>query len=751
MNSEPIKKLTHLLKKILTATSSLTNVGIDYSHPDYDDDWSRSRLKLQPLLTHELHRPLALADDDDRRLQSRLLLRSASRMLVASTGSSSAAASGVHSGAASTAPSGSRSRRQLLLLLLLFLALQRRLSINTGESEESFYSNGISINVTKSHPEGADEDNKNHNMVALKHIINVPLSTLTTLSIKPGEPHFILWYFISSFFPLITACLGPVANMISVIGLIQHWRIDIATGVEKNDDGYLLALNIILLVLGILGNASLLMNFSGRVRYLVTQSMSISCWLVASLLLVIDVAVTKVKFFNGPVMVADTITGVITPTYYRPSEGYWYAVLTAGLYFICTLILSTNFLGYKLKKYPPTFNLGPKQRSLMIFTICLAVWLLAGAILFAHMIPNVTYGSSLYFCTVSILTIGLGDITPISWGSKVLVLAFSLIGVLIMGLIITMIRQVVLAAGGPTIFWHQIERDRLRLLEELMAKYKSGDENFTMSPTKAFREMRKIRRNAKIRQSHISLILTVVNFMIFWLLGATVFYFTEEWSYFNAVYFCFLCLITIGYGDFAPKTRLGRAFFVCWGIGAIPLMTILISNVGDTLYDIANRISYFMAKWFFPDYYRYLIEKRKKLKDERAKLNKLQHEDKKHKSGIKRGSFNDLRRLLTKGSIHPPDCDCCHKSKNLKAMKLNLSTIQFLPKPLMMIPTLLKMSPIILRRLRWTREMVKMMILKQLLMKWEIPIIWISWKRQLRSWIKRSELAVQKVIQRVVN
>ena len=91
----------------------------------------------------------------------------------------------------------------------------------------------------------------------------------------------------------------------------------------------------------------------------------------------------------------------------------------------------------------------------------------------------------------------------------------------------------------------------------------------------------------------------------------------EKWSYFNAMYFCFLCLITIGYGDYAPKTSLGRVF-VSWAVGAVPLMTILVSNVGDTLYEISNDISAWFSTWMFStkEEYRDLKWKKKKLQED---------------------------------------------------------------------------------------------------------------------------------------
>ncbi|CAH2350475.1 outward-rectifier potassium channel Tok1p [[Candida] railenensis] len=610
-----------VLQRIKSATTSLGNTVIDYSSPEFDNDWQRSRQKLQPLLSAEqferptgldLHRTGSQFSQSNLNLERKTTSRRNSTTPSRTISRTSSSSQTIKQNISDEQPNENNNDNHDCTSSDTTHSGSNLEPTDTIASFLSDQSDALNFPDSGTQP--------GRQMIALKHIINVPLSTLTTLTIKPGEPYFLLWYFISSYFPLITACLGPVANMISFIGLIQHWRMIVESGETINDDGYLLALNIMSFFFGLLGNVSLLMNFSGRVRYLVTQSVSISCWCTACALIVIDVAITKVRYFNGPVKIAKHDD----PIHFSPTEGYWFAVFTAGLYFFCMLILSVNFLGYRLRKYPPTFNLGPKQRSLMIFTICLAIWLLIGGVVFAHMIPDLTYGSSLYFCTVSVLTIGLGDILPKSAGAKVLVLCFSLIGVLIMGLIITMIRQVVIAAGGPTIFWHQIERDRSRVLSSLNNSTTNNNNDEDITPEIAFHKMRKIRRDAKIRQGNFSLILTILNFMVFWLAGATVFYFAEGWSYFNAVYFCFLCLITIGYGDYAPKSYIGRAFFVCWGIGAIPLMTILISNVGDKLYDVANRLSYFMAKWFFPDYYRYLIQRRQ----ERVQKRKEKWEEK---------------------------------------------------------------------------------------------------------------------------
>lgn len=60
-------------------------------------------------------------------------------------------------------------------------------------------------------------------------------------------------------------------------------------------------------------------------------------------------------------------------------------------------------------------------------------------------------------------------------------------------------------------------------------------------------------------------------------------------SYFRALYFCYVSLLTIGYGDMSPKTNAGRSFFLVWSLIAVPTMTILVSDMGDTVISAFKR------------------------------------------------------------------------------------------------------------------------------------------------------------------
>ena len=62
-------------------------------------------------------------------------------------------------------------------------------------------------------------------------------------------------------------------------------KVDIITRKNVPDIPKVVVMNAVSLALGLIGNISLLMNFSRSVKYLVSQSVSIIAWLCASALL----------------------------------------------------------------------------------------------------------------------------------------------------------------------------------------------------------------------------------------------------------------------------------------------------------------------------------------------------------------------------------------------------------------------------------------------------------------------------------
>lgn len=101
-----------------------------------------------------------------------------------------------------------------------------------------------------------------------------------------------------------------------------------------------------------------------------------------------------------------------------------------------------------------------------------------------------------------------------------------------------------------------------------------------------FDRMRKIQFSAKRFKKWYALAMSIVSFGLLWCVGAVVFWIaeheTQDLSYFQALYFCYVSLLTIGYGDLSPRSNAGKPFFIFWSLIAVPTMTILVSDLGDT-------------------------------------------------------------------------------------------------------------------------------------------------------------------------
>jgi len=102
-----------------------------------------------------------------------------------------------------------------------------------------------------------------------------------------------------------------------------------------------------------------------------------------------------------------------------------------------------------------------------------------------------------------------------------------------------------------------------------------------------FDAMRTIQTKTSHFKQWTALAMSSLAFGILWCVGAAVFWQAEkntlQMSYFEGLYLCFVSLLTIGYGDFAPQSNVGRPFFVLWSLIAVPTMTVLVSDLGDTV------------------------------------------------------------------------------------------------------------------------------------------------------------------------
>ena len=73
-------------------------------------------------------------------------------------------------------------------------------------------------------------------------------------------------------------------------------------------------------------------------------------------------------------------------------------------------------------------------------------------------------------------------------------------------------------------------------------------------------------------------------FVLIWMLASSaVFSWSEGWTYFESFYFCYVCLTTIGFGDFVPGKKVANTFFLWFVILGLGAVIYLLSLVGELL------------------------------------------------------------------------------------------------------------------------------------------------------------------------
>ena len=209
-------------------------------------------------------------------------------------------------------------------------------------------------------------------------------------------------------------------------------------------------------------------------------------------------------------------------------------------------------------------------------------------------------------------------------------------GILFLGLIIASIRTLVLERGTTKVTVRMLEKARQKALRK--GDLSSGTvqvgpgkkRNIAKGATselsrreQEFNIMREVQRSAGRTNNMMALSISTGTAFFLWFVGAAVFQQAElnsqGWSYFEALYFTYVSLLTIGYGDFYPQTNSGKPAFVFWSLLALPTLTVLIGSIGDSISEGVGELTLWIGN--------HLPEKSGALKDLKGEANKSKKED----------------------------------------------------------------------------------------------------------------------------
>ncbi|KAL8692845.1 MAG: hypothetical protein Q9218_002195 [Villophora microphyllina] len=347
------------------------------------------------------------------------------------------------------------------------------------------------------------------------------------------------------------------------------------------------AVNTISLVFALGANLALLLNMARRLSFSIAQPITIVGWFLSSILLI--------------ALVITAACGLKLPGQDRAlTQAFYYAIIASGLYFIIAALMCITVYGAYKGHYPKEFTLTMAQRTLMLQTISFMVYMLLGALVF-YRVEGWQYLDAVYFTNYTLLTVGIGDYAPQTHTGRALLFPYAIGGIVILGLVVGSIRSLVLERGKKKLGRRIMEKKREGLIKKLQKKH---DQHQKLHPITSdekadelgmtererrkfeFEMMRQIQDNANKRQKWNALFISGSAWLVLWLVGAVVFWKAEhaqQWSYFGALYFAYTSLLTIGFGDYKNFSNSGKPAFVFWSLLAVPTLTIVISNMGDTV------------------------------------------------------------------------------------------------------------------------------------------------------------------------
>ena len=143
------------------------------------------------------------------------------------------------------------------------------------------------------------------------------------------------------------------------------------------------------------------------------------------------------------------------------------------------MLLMVNMLGYFLGHYPQHFDLTEEQRNLILQTMMFFLWLAGGAGVFSK-VCGWSYVDALYFCDVTILTIGFGDFYAPSDAGKGLIFPFSVGGIIILGLMVTSIRRFAQELGHAKVIKRHVESKRASTFERAVTTSFEAEQKYQL-------------------------------------------------------------------------------------------------------------------------------------------------------------------------------------------------------------------------------------------------------------------------------